>query len=43
MLIVRDVLSDKECVFLSGIDDYVIKFFEVKELLFRIKVVLRWY
>lgn len=40
MLIVWDVFSDKECVFISGIDDYVIKFFEVKEFIFRICVVL---
>ena len=41
MLTARDALSDKERAFLSGTDDYVTKPFEVKELLFRIKAVLR--
>ena len=43
MLTARDALSDKERAFLSGTDDYVTKPFEVKELLFRIKAVLRRY
>ncbi|MBL7564809.1 response regulator transcription factor [Staphylococcus saccharolyticus] len=43
MLTARDALSDKERAFLSGTDDYVTKPFEVKELLFRIRAVLRRY
>ena len=43
MLTARDALSDTERAFLSGTDDYVTKPFEVKELLFRIKAVLRRY
>ena len=43
MLTARDALSDKERAFLSGTDDYVTKPFEVKELLFRIKAMLRRY
>ena len=43
MLTARDALSDKERAFVSGTDDYVTKPFEVKELLFRIKAVLRRY
>ena len=44
MLTARDALSDKRTMhFLSGTDDYVTKPFEVKELLFRIKAVLRRY
>lgn len=43
MLTARDAPSDKERAFLSGTDDYVTKPFEVKELLFRIKAVLRRY
>ncbi|WP_323702621.1 response regulator transcription factor [Mammaliicoccus sp. Dog046] len=41
MLTARDELSDKENAFLSGTDDYVTKPFEIKELIFRIKAVLR--
>ncbi|MEB7805485.1 response regulator transcription factor [Mammaliicoccus fleurettii] len=41
MLTARDELSDKENAFLAGTDDYVTKPFEMKELLFRIKAVLR--
>ncbi|MGK9043811.1 response regulator transcription factor [Mammaliicoccus vitulinus] len=41
MLTARDELSDKENAFLSGTDDYVTKPFEMKELIFRIKAVLR--
>lgn len=41
MLTARDELSDKENAFLSGTDDYVTKPFEMKELLYRIKAVLR--
>ncbi len=43
MLTARDALSDKERAFLSGTDDYVTKPFEVKELIFRIRAVLRRY
>lgn len=43
MLTARDALSDKERAFLSGTDDYLTKPFEVKELIFRIKAVLRRY
>ncbi|UDI77620.1 response regulator transcription factor [Staphylococcus taiwanensis] len=43
MLTARDALSDKERAFISGTDDYVTKPFEVKELLFRIRAVLRRY
>lgn len=41
MLTARDELSDKENAFLAGTDDYVTKPFEIKELIFRIKAVLR--
>ncbi|MBI5974305.1 response regulator transcription factor [Staphylococcus canis] len=43
MLTARDALSDKERAFLAGTDDYVTKPFEVAELIFRIKAVLRRY
>lgn len=43
MLTARDALTDKERAFLAGTDDYVTKPFEVAELLFRIKAVLRRY
>ncbi|CCE60014.1 response regulator transcription factor [Staphylococcus argenteus] len=43
MLTARDALSDKERAFISGTDDYVTKPFEVKELIFRIRAVLRRY
>ncbi|MBO1198674.1 response regulator transcription factor [Staphylococcus simiae] len=43
MLTARDALSDKERAFLSGTDDYVTKPFEIKELIFRIRAVLRRY
>lgn len=43
MLTARDALSDKERAFISGTDDYVTKPFEVKELFFRIRAVLRRY
>ncbi|WP_194746643.1 response regulator transcription factor [Staphylococcus chromogenes] len=43
MLTARDALTDKERAFLAGTDDYVTKPFEVSELLFRIKAVLRRY
>src|SRR5699024_14023 len=41
MLTARDALSDKEQAYLTGTDDYVTKPFEVKELIFRIKAVLK--
>lgn len=43
MLTARDALSDKERAYLTGTDDYVTKPFEVKELMFRIKAVLKRY
>lgn len=43
MLTARDALSDKEKAFLTGTDDYVTKPFEIKELIFRIKAILRRY
>ena len=43
MLTARDALSDKERAFISGTDDYLTKPFEVKELIYRIKAVLRRY
>src|SRR5699024_9351378 len=43
MLTARDALSDKEQDYLTGTDDYVTKPFEVKELIFRIKAVLKRY
>lgn len=43
MLTARDALSDKEQAYLTGTDDYVTKPFEVKELIFRIKAVLKRY
>lgn len=43
MLTARDALSDKEEAYLTGTDDYVTKPFEVQELIFRIKAVLRRY
>ncbi|MDW4487817.1 response regulator transcription factor [Staphylococcus saprophyticus] len=43
MLTARDALSDKEQAYLTGTDDYVTKPFEVKELMFRIKTVLKRY
>lgn len=43
MLTARDALSDKERAYLSGTDDYVTKPFEIKELVFRIKAVLKRY
>ncbi|GAM12331.1 response regulator transcription factor [Mesobacillus selenatarsenatis] len=41
LLTAKDQLSDKEIGFLSGSEDYIVKPFEVKELLFRVAVVLR--
>ncbi|RIP37383.1 DNA-binding response regulator [Staphylococcus gallinarum] len=43
MLTARDALSDKEQAYFTGTDDYVTKPFEVKELIFRIKAVLKRY
>ncbi|KIJ87772.1 heme transporter CcmC [Staphylococcus saprophyticus] len=43
MLTARDALSDKEQAYLTGTDDYVTKPFEGKELMFRIKAVLKRY
>lgn len=43
LLTAKGELGDKEQGFLSGTDDYVVKPFESKELLFRIKALLRRY
>ncbi|MCU5745258.1 response regulator transcription factor [Staphylococcus sp. SQ8-PEA] len=43
MLTARDALSDKERAYITGTDDYVTKPFEVEELMFRIRAVLRRY
>lgn len=43
MLTARDALSDKEQAYITGTDDYVTKPFEVKELIFRIRAVLKRY
>ncbi|MGE8005299.1 response regulator transcription factor [Lysinibacillus sp. NPDC093216] len=41
LLTAKDELEDKERGFLAGSDDYVVKPFEPKELLFRIAAILR--
>ena len=41
LLTAKGQLADKERGFLAGTEDYIVKPFEVKELLFRINVVLR--
>ncbi|MGA5692699.1 response regulator transcription factor [Cytobacillus pseudoceanisediminis] len=41
LLTAKGQLGDKEQGFLSGSEDYIVKPFEVKELLFRVAVVLR--
>lgn len=41
LLTAKGQLDDKEQGFLSGSEDYIVKPFEVKELLFRIAVILR--
>jgi two-component system, OmpR family, response regulator len=43
LLTAKGELEDKEKGFLAGSDDYVVKPFEPKELLFRIKAILRRY
>jgi len=43
MLTARGELDDKEKGFVSGTDDYMVKPFETRELLFRIKALLRRY
>lgn len=43
LLTAKDQIEDKEKGFLSGTDDYLVKPFEPKELLFRIKALLRLY
>ncbi|NOU97024.1 response regulator [Paenibacillus sp. LMG 31456] len=43
MLTAKGELEDKEKGFLSGTDDYMVKPFEPKELMFRIKALLRRY
>lgn len=41
LLTAKGQLDDKERGFLSGTEDYIVKPFEIKELLFRIAVILR--
>src|SRR5699024_4730788 len=43
LLTARGELEDKEKGFLAGSDDYLVKPFEPKELLFRIQAILRRY
>lgn len=43
MLTAKTTLEDKEKGFLAGADDYMVKPFEPKELLFRIRAILRRY
>jgi two-component system, OmpR family, response regulator len=43
LLTARDQIEDKEQGFLAGTDDYLVKPFEPKELIFRIKALLRRY
>ncbi len=43
LLTAKGELEDKETGFLAGSDDYIVKPFEPKELLFRIQAVLRRY
>ncbi|MBU5466858.1 response regulator transcription factor [Virgibacillus sp. MSJ-26] len=41
MITAKGEISDKEKAYLSGTDDYIVKPFEPKEVLFRIKALLR--
>ena len=41
MLTAKDGILDKEKAYLAGTDDYIVKPFEPKEVLFRIKALLR--
>src|SRR5699024_11626101 len=41
MLTAKGEITDKEKAYLSGTDDYVVKPFDPKEILFRIKALLR--
>src|SRR5690625_3057305 len=43
LLTAKGELEDKEKGFLAGSDDYVVKPFEPKELLFRVRAILRRY
>jgi len=43
LLTAKDQLSDKEKGYVAGTDDYLVKPFEPRELLFRIKALLRRY
>lgn len=43
LLTAKDQIEDKEAGFASGTDDYLVKPFEPKELIFRIKALLRRY
>ncbi|WP_339230431.1 response regulator transcription factor [Oceanobacillus sp. FSL K6-2867] len=41
MLTAKDGISDKEKAYMAGTDDYIVKPFEPKEVLFRVKALLR--
>ena len=43
LLTAKDQIADKEAGYEAGTDDYLVKPFEPKELLFRIKALLRRY
>src|SRR5690625_4518020 len=43
LLTAKDQIEDKEKGFLSGTDDYLVKPFEPKELLYRIRALFRLY
>src|SRR5690625_5511164 len=43
MLTAKGEITDKEKAFTAGTDDYIVKPFEPKEVLFRIKALLRRY
>lgn len=43
MLSALDSIDDKEQGFIQGVDDYLVKPIEIKELLFRVKALLRRY
>lgn len=43
LLTAKGQIEDKEIGFQQGIDDYIVKPFETKELLFRVKALLRRY
>src|SRR5699024_7200193 len=43
LLTAKSSIEDKEAGFLAGTDDYVVKPFEPKELIFRVRAILRRY